>query len=447
MSDALHIVQISTHDVAGGAEKVAFDLFYSYRQLGYTSKLVVGFKHTEDIDIIQLPNNDFRNPIAKYWLSNNNMLKPLYGKIPAARQINTLMSILSEPDRLISRNLGYEDFNYPGTKSIQNLVGKSPDVIHCHNLHGDYFDIRVIPELSQQAPFIMTLHDAWTLSGHCAHSFECERWRTGCGQCPDLAIPPAIKRDGTRHNWELKKKIYSKSRLYVTTPSKWLMEKVNQSILAPGIIESRVIPNGVNTNVFYPGDKLNAKKELGLPPDKKILLFAANGIRANVWKDYKTMRAAIGQVARSNDNMLFVALGEDARTEKIGPVEIRFIPYQKDPNIVSKYYRAVDIYVHASKADTFPNSVLEAMASGTPVAATAVGGIPEQVIDGKTGYLTPFGDANEMASAIHELLSNDDQRIEMGIASASIARDNFNLELQVKRYIDWYKHIIKIRNH
>jgi glycosyltransferase involved in cell wall biosynthesis len=82
---------------------------------------------------------------------------------------------------------------------------------------------------------------------------------------------------------------------------------------------------------------------------------------------------------RSQRPLVFVALGEDAPAERIGAAEIRFVPYQKDPAVVARYYQAADIYIHSARADTFPNTVLEALACGTPVVATAVGGIPEQV--------------------------------------------------------------------
>src|SRR5439155_11546406 len=119
-----------------------------------------------------------------------------------------------------------------------------PDLVHCHNLHAKYFDLRVLPWLSRQVPVVLTLHDAWMLSGLCCHSFDCERWRTGCGQCPHLTLYPTIYPgipDATHLNWKRKRKIYRRSRLYVATPSRWLMQKVKQSILAPAVIEARVI--------------------------------------------------------------------------------------------------------------------------------------------------------------------------------------------------------------
>ena len=258
---------------------------------------------------------------------------------------------------------------------------RARNIVHCHNLHGGYFDLRVLPRLSREVPVVATLHDAWLLSGHCAHSFDCERWRSGCGHCPDLSIYPPLKHDGTAYNWRRKQRIFAKSRLYVATPSAWLMRKVEESILAAGIVESRVIPNGVDLGTFRPGDRARARAMLNIPADARVILFTGYGIRRNIWKDYETMRAAISRVAEQlrGENVLFIGLGEESPPERLQSAEFRFVGYVSDGEEVARYYQAADMYIHAAKVDTFPNSVLEALACGIPVVATAVGGIPEQV--------------------------------------------------------------------
>jgi len=135
------------------------------------------------------------------------------------------------------------------------------------------------------------LHDAWLLSGHCAHSFACQRWQTGCGACPDLNIPPAIQADGTAYNWSRKKSIYQRGRFHVATPCQWLMDKVQRSILAAGMVEARVIPYGVNLDIFRPGNPLTAREQLGLPAKASVIFFAANYVKTSYWKDFATMES------------------------------------------------------------------------------------------------------------------------------------------------------------
>ena len=111
--------------------------------------------------------------------------------------------------------------------------------------------------------------------------------------------------------------------------------------------------------------------------------------------------------------------------------------------MIARYYHAADVHVHAAKSDTFPNTVIEARACGTPTVATAVDGIPEQVEEGRTGFLVPAGDAAAMARRIVQLLVNDDLRAQMGVAAAETAARLFDLRVQVETYLDWYQQIIE----
>ncbi|MGD0951030.1 MAG: glycosyltransferase [Methanotrichaceae archaeon] len=442
---SLRILQINTFDMHGGAAKVAFNLFRSYRDLGYHSSLAVGLKKSINPEVMQIPTDIGSNYWENLWLKAGVVLAKKYpNRINNPCHVERFLRILGDPVILLNYLTGRENFEFPGTAHIFKFIENEPDIIHCHNLHGNYFDLRQIPKICKETPLILTLHDAWMLGGHCAHSFECELWKTGCGNCPDLAISPAIRRDATAYNWRRKRDIYAKSRLYVATPSQWLMNKVKNSMLAPAIIDSRVIPNGVDLEIFHPYDMIAARKEIGLPQDAKILLFAASGIRKNIWKDYDTLQKAVSLVGKSSyeRDVLFVTLGESAPKEKIGTVEVRFVPYQLDSSLVARYYQAADVYIHAVRAETFGNTLVEAMSCGTPVVATSVGSIPELIDESLTGFLVPQGDPVEMAQRIIELLSNEELRYKMGRDAAEAARHKFSLDRQVEAYLNWYKEIL-----
>jgi len=444
------IVQVNMFDAFGGAEKVARDLHRTYLAEGHDSWLAVGRKRTSDPRVITMPNQPAARAWPRFWWRIHQRLQPYYQRAAYWRLLCRLSHALAEPEGVIDRWRGIEDFNYPGSWRLPEVLPRRPDVIHCHNLHQKYFDLRALPSLSQGLPVLLTLHDAWLLSGHCAHSFDCERWRTGCGECPDLSIHPPIRRDATALNWRRKQGIYAASRLYVATPCRWLMNRVEQSMLTTGVVESRVIPYGVDLEVFRQGDKGAARAVLDIQPDADVLLFAAGGIRKNVWKDYETLRQTIGRLAErpSTRRLLFVALGESAPAERIGRAEIRFVPFVEDQREVARYYAAADVYVHAARADTFPNAVLEALACGTPVVATAAGGIPEQIVslreppaagpNAATGVLVPLGDASAMSSAVSRLLEDSGLRRRLGDNAAVDARRRFDLKREARDYLDWY---------
>jgi glycosyltransferase involved in cell wall biosynthesis len=225
------------------------------------------------------------------------------------------------------------------------------------------------------------------------------------------------------------------------------MQKVEQSMLAPAVTDTRVIPNGVDLSVFHPTEKTRLREEMGLPQDAMVVIFAANGIRRNIWKDYQTMRNAIGMVSEHlrNQKVIFIALGEDAPSEQIAEAVVKFIPYQANPQAIARYYQAADVYIHAARAEVWGLTITEAMACGTPVVATAVGGIPEQIDDNVSGFLTPPGDSKSMADRIIRLLTHKDLRQQMGKQAAEIARKRFDLNRQVEDYLAWYQDILDNR--
>lgn len=433
-----NILLVSTSDRAGGAEQMALSLLRGYRAGGGQAALAVGTKTSRAHDIYEIPKNAWRHVFE------------LATKLLVARGVRVLPQLTHQLSRLgdlsneLDRRRGHELFNYPGTRELLSLAPFTPQLVHAHNLHRDYFDLRFLPALSRQLPLVLTLHDAWLLSGHCAHSFSCERWKIGCGECPDLTIPPAIERDGTAENWQRKRRLYEQCQFYLATPCRWLLEKVEQSMLAPALRESRVIPNGIDLEVFQPGDRAAARAALDLPATADILLFTALSIRGNVWKDYETLRGAIERLAerRAGSPLIFLAIGETAPNEQIGAAEIRFIPFLEDPARLAQFYQAADVYVHAARADTFPTSILEAMACGTPIVATAVGGIPEQVTADESGLLTPPGDAEAMATAIASLLDAPERREAMGARAGAIARERFGHARMVGAYLDWFGEIL-----
>jgi len=451
---------VSTADIAGGAEKIAWNLFQSYRARGFESRLAVGRKLSDDPDVVSIPRQNDWDAWSGFWLDLEQRLRrrPRQGR--GLLRIQTLLRTIAHPRRELEARFGMEDFNYPGSRRLLGLAPHRPDIVHCHNLHGGYFDLRVLPALSRCAPVVLTLHDAWLLSGHCAHSFGCQRWKTGCGRCPDLGLYPAVARDATAYNWRRKKRIFSRSCIYLSTPSKWLMQKVQDSLLRDSLAETRVIPNGVDRSIFFPAPKAAVRSELGLSQNATIVLFAAHRPQTNIYKDYATLRAAMEKIVRAQRRpMTFLCLGGEEKLERVGAGEFRFVPFQKEPNVVARYYQAADLYVHASLVDTFPCSVLEALACATPVIATEVGGIPEQVKglrglsprapasnrygpDQATGVLVAAGDVEAMAQSIEKLAADDRLRARLGNNALDDARRRFDLQDQAERYLDWYEELL-----
>lgn len=450
------ILHVNTHDTRGGAAQAAWRLHRAYARRGITSWMAVKRKSSDDPAVFLVPNE--RN---RPWPAR--ALRAIASRVgrsnPVARVASRTLQRVAEPARFRDIRRGVEDFHFPGSWKLFDLLPETPDLVHCHNLHGGYFDLRALPMIAERAPVVLYLHDAWLLSGHCAYSFGCERWKTGCGECPDLNIHPAVRADATDYNWRRKRDIFSGLSLHVATPSRWLMERVEASMLAPAVRSARVIPLGIDLSVFHPGDSRRARLHLGVPRDAQVVLLAADGIRANSRKDFGAARTAVAaaaeRLASEGGELLLLALGEGSPTERIGRATVRFVPYQDDPSIVAEYYRAADLYLHTAREDNYPCTVLEALACGTPVVSTSVGGVPEQVRslvpiaarapareEEATGTLVSLDDPDALAAALIRLLSDHTLRAKLARNAARDARERFDVERYADDFVAWYGEIL-----
>ncbi|HEY3797714.1 MAG TPA: glycosyltransferase [Caulobacteraceae bacterium] len=435
------ILQVNTLDSRGGAAQVALGLHRAFQRRGLDARMAVRFKSNDDPTIFALPNEEARTWRSRTLLELDAKLHSGRAPNSATKWASRLLRWSGEPGRAWEINRGLENFSFPGTWRLLAEAGFQPDVIHCHNLHSGYFDLRALPWLSRVAPVVVTLHDAWLLSGHCAHSLDCERWRTGCGTCPDLTLPPAIHKDGTAENWKRKQSIFARSNLYVVAPSQWILERTRQSILGPAIRGARLIPHGVDLGVFRPDDRCAARIALDLPVGAKIVAFVADRVQTNAYKDWSTQTRALERLAASGkgDELVFLAIGGDEATSHVGPIEVRHVPYTNDPERLALYYRSADVLTHAARAETFGLVIAEAQACGTPVIGSRVGGIPEIIRDGQTGLLVNPGDAAALADAIGALLADPTRLAAFGAKAACDAQARFDHQRQVDEHLDFYR--------
>lgn len=439
-----NIVQVNTYNQGGGAERIAFTLHDLYMRKGHNACLLVKRILTDCEQAIEFQPWKYGPLYSRFWYSISKQLSPYAGKIKGAGKVQEYIDVIARPKGALHRFQGKEDFDFQCSRRMFDHLPFQVDLIHCHNLHGGYFDLSYLAELSKQLPVVITCHDEWWYTGHCAYTLGCEKWETGCGNCPDLLVPMAVSRDATNYNWNRKKDIFEKSLLYIVTPSDWLLKRSERSVLAKAIASAKVIHNGVNLEIFKPADRAEVRASLGLPKDAKIILFAANGVRKNLLKDFATLRRAVSIIAEKlpDTQLLFYAVGEESKPEKMGRATIEFVPFVDSFPKMAAYYQAADVYAHAAVSDNFPTTIIESMACGTPVVATAVGGIPEEITDDVTGYLVPQKDAAAMAARICELLTDDDKLKRMGTAAVEYARQNFDEDRMASEYLDWYEHVI-----
>jgi glycosyltransferase involved in cell wall biosynthesis len=457
----LRVVQVTRYAQGGGAERIAASLHEGLRKRGHRSWMATA-RTSDDPSILTIPPppTEPTSVVSRALLRAADRIGPPRRRGLVVRTLRRGLRFAAAPRKTLDKRRGRESFDYPGTAAIPDLPPERPDVIHCHNLHGGFFDLRQLAPMSHRLPLVMTLHDEWTFTGHCAYTLVGERWRSGCISCPDLTIYPAIPHDGTRANLQAKRRIYRRSRLYITTPSRWLMDRARESAIAEGAAGWRLIPNGIDRSIFKPADARGARARLELPTEPFILLFAANGARRSPFKDFPTVaRAAVEAASRVTSRpVLCLALGDTGASESFPNGELRFVPYRSDVNDIAAYYQAADVYLHAAKAENLPITILEALGTGLPVVATAVGGVPEEVQslagapggwsgathprDEATGVLVAEGDGVGMGAAAAAILGDDGLRATLSANAIGDAARRFDVEKQLDSTISWYGEVI-----
>ncbi len=401
----MNILFINTVDTRGGAAKVAYALKKEMQARGHKTSIAVGWKYSEDNDVFVIKQRSkLRQKILRkmtYFLAN-------------------------DIDIVCAKKL------------LQTPEYRAADIIHCHNLHSNFFNLGLLRRISEEKPVVWTFHDMWPITSHCGYALG-EDLQNGFFQCPSLDAYQPIAWHNEKYLEFRKRKIYEKSNFHITTPSRWLMEKVQESILKSKPIS--LIYNGIDTSLFKPLTPRETRQTLGLPQDKKIILFAAKGGQDRERKGMEYIYAAMEKF-KHDQSILWVTIG-GGKIDKTNQQYIS-IPYLSDQKMLAQYYTASDMFLFPSMADNCPLVVLEAQASGLPVVSFATGGIPELIDHRKTGYIAHYKDIDDLTAGIQWILNRSAQEyLALRQAVTEKIRSGFTLKKMTDQYIKLYEKLLK----
>src|SRR6266511_2259840 len=425
----MNILHINTLDNEGGAARAMYRLHQGLLRLGHRSHLLVSAQtvHEPNIDVIHLQSEPFHT------------------------LTDTVMDTIG---LALETRFGLNALAYRNSWHIPQLpVFRQADVVNLHNLHGGYFNLHAQPALASRKPVVWTLHDMWALTGHCAYSYNCTRWRTGCYDCPllkepgrQIVEPPPTSMDRTRSVWEAKRRVYQTTSLHIVAPSKWLYGLVQESILAAAA-SLQCIPYGVDVDMFHPVDQMAARQALDLPADKHVIFFSAagaiDGRRLNGRKGFAYLVRALEQLPDAGSICLLTSGGWAELGEHAERFDVRQLGYLSGEEDQRLAFAAADLFVLPTLADNLPLVLIEALACGTPIVAFNVGGVLELVLHLETGYLARHKDADDLAQGIRLLINGDTLRAHMRQRCREIAEAEYSLELQSQRYLDLYRRAIQ----
>lgn len=396
----LRIVHVNLFDALGGAATTAWTLMNHMSRQGHDVHIFAHRKTTGDSRVIPIP---FPSTSWQQQLLAQQGKQGLFDVYSAA-----LLQVLQHP------------------------LFEQADILHLHCINGGYFSFLLLPFLTVK-PTIWTLHDPLPFTGGCYNTDDCHGWQQEwCSKCPfdEQRGSPQPQRQLVQL---LKASIYKMADFTTVCPSQWLQGQVKESILRNHDV--RLIPYGIDTELFCPADKQGVRSKLGLPMEQKIVMFAAHGGLNDGRKGGKFLIEGLQQLHGYYPELVLLTIGaSDSALGKNLPVKHIALPFINEKEKMADYYRAADIFVAPSLAENVGLTIIEASACGTPVVAFATGGIPEVLTHQETGYLAARRSSDELARGMRYFLDHEDLRQRVGKA----ARENVLAWYGEQRMVDEY---------
>lgn len=401
----MRVVHISTFDRQGGAAIAAHRLHHALRENGVDSSMLV--LHTSG-------NEDH---IASVLSSGMDRFSFKIGTGLDERAVRLVKKIGAGSFSLA--RFGRDIARHPWVREA--------DVVNLHWLQGGYVSLKGLSHLfALNKSVIWTMHDMWPFTGGCHYSGGCTGYAGDCADCPMLLDK---YRNMTRRMLRKKIAAYENARLYPVGCSTWLRDIASQSAAFQGI-DVHAIPNPIDIDTYRPIDRRQARQSLGLDPDGTYVLFGAASPHVRR-KGYAYLIQALRRL-RGQCALLVYGAGE---MQDAGGLTVQSLGKLDEAGLLTAY-AAADVFVVPSLEDNLPNTVMEAMACGVPVAAFDAGGISDMIEHGKTGCLAQLRSSEDLAQGIiyclehrDELAANARKKVETLYTNAAVAR----------KYIDLYE--------
>ncbi len=353
----------------------------------------------------------------------------------------------TNPNFLFLERLGYSLENRirkpaaPSYFSRLRLAHSTPgsredmEIVHLHWV-GRWLDLpSFVNSLPLATPIVWTVHDMSPLAGGCFTDFGCGEFEKGCGVCPLLKFP--FNRIWARQELQRRIRALASRPVAFIANSHSTFRLVEKAPMAKGKVR-RIIPPGFDFSEMKHTPKREVRLALGIPEEAFVLGFGAASL-TDQNKGIDRFYEVAQRVAQDIPHTRAVIFGDGEPEAKIPTQHLGTI---KDPAQLALAYSAMDAHVVTSKMETFGQVSVEAQACGAPVFAFAVGGVPETLVDGKTGVLAPFGQCEKMAAQI--VAAYRAGRLgSMGQAGAEWVRGQFDSLIIAKKYVEVYEELLR----
>ncbi len=411
----MKILMLNTFDEIGGAARAASRLLQGVRNRGLDVRLLVQQKTGHAADVICHAGR-LRSLARRAKMAAGALPVRRYPKAP---ENNFSPAML--PDRLATE-----------------VAAIDPDIVHLHWMNAGFLRVETLGRLKK--PLLWTLHDSWAFTGGCHVPFECTRYRQSCGACPVLGS----KREGdlSRRTWNRKTRAWRNLEVTLVAPSRWLADCARSSSLFCNA-RVEVIPNGLDTGLFRPRGRAAARQLLGLPHDRKIILFGGIRAAADPNKGLHLLLPALRSLGQGASDLM--ALGFSSFDTGAIPdpgMPLHALGRIQDDERLAAVYSAADVFVVPSLQEAFCQTAAEALACGTPVVAFGASGLLDVVEHRRCGYLAKPYDSEDLARGIAWVLADEQRRQALSAQARRKVEDEFSLDKVARSYARLYHDLL-----
>ena len=408
----MKVLQINSGDIVGRRFN-GFDLAPLLAQRGVTSRHLVWTRQSDS--------------------STSQRFVDVPGSRLATRVLRRIEQRLS-----IHSRLQLQSFALPLHRSFREA-----DLVHYHIIHDGFFGLDALPLLSRMKPSVWTWHDPWPMTGHCIYPMTCDRWRVGCGSCPMLSLPFAMRKDRTAEAFAWKKRLIEKSDIDIVVASNHMLEMARQSPIAQSE-HLNIIPFGIDLAKFRPADTGPPRARLGILPDRVVI-----GVRAypeNPFKGFEFFVKALERLGATQRPLTIVTTHRKGHLNAfIGRHQIVDLGWVNDDSVILDTFQAADFFVMPSMAEAFGMMAIEAMACAKPLIVFEGTSLSEVTKAPEVGICVPMGDVDGLVSAMRLLIDDENQRCRRGAAGRALAEERYDRNLFADRLVELYGSVVARR--
>ena len=417
----MRVLIVNTSERTGGAAVAANRLMKALNNNGVKAKMLVRDKESDTLTVVGLP----RTGLSRWHFLWERFV--IFCRLHFSRE-----------------HLFDIDIANAGSDITRLREFQEADIIHLHWINQGMLSLSGIRKILESGkPVIWTMHDIWPATAICHVTLNCRYFTTQCSQCR-LLPGGGSDSDLSVSIWRKKQRILQEGNIYFVACSRWLESEAKKSALLKGQ-KITSVPNPIDTHIYRRGNKEEARQRLGLPIDRKLILFASQ----RVTNDYKGMNYLIEACRLLADipHLGVLILGGHAEdvVEQL-PLEAYPLGYVNDEQRIVDVYHAADVFVLPSLSENLPNTIMEAMACGVPCVGFRVGGIPEEIDHRRNGYVAEYRNAEDLARGIRWILTEADYE---GLCQNAVHKvaQNYSQQSVAMKYLDVYHQAMAFKNY